>query len=314
VIAVLVVGAVLVLAALVCGYLAVVGMPETRGTRERVAAYAVVETKPLLQRVNDAAVAAVEGVLSRRGWRPFSADELELAGMRSSVASLVVLVLGLGGATFFGLVTLQQSPLAAFVCSLAVPVAAKLFVRFKVSRRRKAFAGQLAPLLQMMASSLRAGQSLPKAMDAASRDAESPMAEELTRVVNEYRVGRDLVDAMEQVADRMQSEDFRWIAQAIESQRETGGNLNEILDQVAETIRERHHIRQQVFALSAEGRLSAYLLMALPVFIGVYYSFVASDRMTLFVESGVGKLILLGCAVMYVVGGLWMRAIVRIEF
>lgn len=310
----LIVGAVLVLAALFCGYLAVVGMPETRGTRGRVARYAVVERKPLLRRVNDGAVSTVEGVLSRRGWRPFTADELELAGMRTSVAALVVLVLALGGGTFFGLVALQQPVLLALVASLLVPAAAKVVVRSKVGRRRKRFAGQLGALLQMMASSLRAGQSLPTAMDAASRDADTPMAEELTRVVNEYRIGRDLVDAMEQVADRMQSEDFRWIAQAIEAQRETGGNLNEILDQVAETIRERHHIREQVAALSAEGRISAYILMALPVGIGGYYSLVAADRMGVFIDSGIGKLILLGCAVMYVVGGFWMRSIVRIEF
>lgn len=310
----LIIGAILVLAAVFCGYLAVVGTPETRGTRGRVAQYAVLERKPLLQRVNDGAVAAVDGVLSRRGWRPFTSDELELAGMRSSVAALVVLVLALGGGTFLGLVALQQPVLLAFVASLLVPVAAKVVVRVKVSRRRKRFAGQLGALLQMMASSLRAGQSLPSAMDAASRDADSPMAEELTRVVNEYRIGRDLVDAMEQVSDRMQSEDFRWIAQAIEAQRETGGNLNEILDQVAETIRERHHIREQVSALSAEGRISAYILMALPVGIGGYYSLVAADRMGIFVDSGVGKLILLVCAVMYVLGGFWMRSVVRIEF
>lgn len=313
-IAVLVVGAVLVLAALVCGYLALVGMPETRGTRGRVAAYAVVEQKPLFQRVNDSAVTAVEGVLSRRGWRPFTADELELAGMRSSVASLVVLVLGLGGATFFGLATLQQPMLLAFLGSLAVPLFVKSFVRFKVSRRRKRFSGQLAPLLQMMASSLRAGQSLPRAMDAASHDADAPMSEELSRVVNEYRIGRDLVEAMEQVADRMESEDFRWIAHAIEAQRQTGGNLNEILDRVAETIRERHHIREQVSALSAEGRISAYILMALPIGIGIYYSIVAADRMGVFIDSGIGKMIMAGCAVMYVLGGVWMRSIVRIEF
>lgn len=310
----LIIGAVLVLAAVFCGYLAVVGMPETRGTRGRVAEYSVLERKPLLRRMNDGAVSTVEGVLSRQGWRPFTSDELELAGMRTSVASLVVVVLGLGGATFLGLVTLQQPVLVSFGASLLVPVGAKAYVRFKVGRRRKRFAAQLGALLQMMASSLRAGQSLPKAMDSASRDAESPMAEELTRVVNEYRIGRDLVDAMEQVADRMQSEDFRWVAQAIESQRETGGNLNEILDQVAETIRERHHIREQVSALSAEGRISAYVLMALPVGIGIYYSLVAADRMGVFVDSGIGKLIMLGCAVMYVAGGFWMRSIVRIEF
>ncbi|MCR4514970.1 type II secretion system F family protein [Aeromicrobium sp. 50.2.37] len=310
----LVIGAVLVLAAVFCGYLAVVGMPETRGTRGRVAEYSVVERKPLFRRMNDTAVSTVEGVLSRRGWRPFTSDELELAGMRTSVAALVVLVIALGGATFSGLVALQLPALLAFVVSLLVPGAAKVVVRAKVTRRRKRFAGQLGSLLQMMASSLRAGQSLPSAMDSASRDADSPMAEELTRVVNEYRIGRDLVDAMEQVAERMQSEDFRWIAQAIEAQRATGGNLNEILDQVAETIRERQHIREQVSALSAEGRISAYILMALPVGIGVYYSMVAPDRMGLFIDSGIGKLILLGCGVMYVLGGFWMRSIVRIEF
>lgn len=310
----LIIGAVLVLAAVFCGYLAVVGMPETRGTRGRVAQYAVLERKPLLRRMNDGAVSTVEGVLSRRGWRPFTSDELELAGMRSSVAALVVLVLALGGGTFFGLVALQQPVLLSLVASLLVPVVAKVVVRAKVGRRRKRFAGQLGSLLQMMASSLRAGQSLPTAMDAASRDADSPMAEELTRVVNEYRIGRDLVDAMEQVADRMESDDFRWIAQAIEAQRETGGNLNEILDQVAETIRERHHIREQVMALSAEGRISAYVLMALPIGIGIYYSMVAADRMGVFIDSGIGKLIMLGCGVMYVLGGFWMRSIVRIEF
>lgn len=310
----LVVGALLVLGALVCGYLAIVGVPETRGTRGRVAAYAVVERKPLLRRANDEAVKAVDDVLSRRGWRPFSAEELELAGIRRSVAAVVVAVLAAGAGTFMALVVLQQPVVVSFLVSLTVPLVAKLVVRFKIGRRRKRFAGQLAALLQMMASSLRAGQSLPRAMDAASHDAEVPMSEELTRVINEYRIGRDLVDAMEDVADRMESEDFRWIAQAIESQRETGGNLNEILDQVAETIRERHHIREQVMALSAEGRLSAYILMALPVGIGLYYSVVAADRMGVFVGSGIGKLIMLGCAVMYVAGGFWMRSIVRIEF
>ena len=124
----LIIGAVLVLAAVFCGYLAVVGMPETRGTRGRVAQYAVLERKPLLRRMNDGAVSTVEGVLSRRGWRPFTSDELELAGMRSSVAALVVLVLALGGGTFFGLVALQQPVLLSFVASLLVPVVAKVVV------------------------------------------------------------------------------------------------------------------------------------------------------------------------------------------
>ncbi len=307
-------GALLVLGSVALGYLAWSGVPEPRSARERVARLAVTEQVSLAARVSRGAERAVDRVLSRQGWRPFSATELDIAGLSTSVAALVAGVLAAGALTFLGLTVLGFAPFVALVLSLLVPVLAKVAVRWRVGRRRKAFGTQLGPLLQTLAASLRAGHSLPMAMDAASRDADAPMAEELSRVVNEYRLGRDLVTAMEHVAQRMDSVDFAWIAQAIEAQRETGGNLNEILDQVAETIRERHHIRQQVFALSAEGRMSAYILMALPVVIGTYYSFVASSQMSLFVATGVGKLILLACAVAYVVGGLWMRSIVRIEF
>lgn len=310
----LLLGIVLVLAAVACGWFAVAGVPAGRVDRSRVDAYAVAERRPLMRRAVDDTVAHVDQVLSRRGWRPFRAEELELAGIRASVASLFVAVTATAAAIFALLGLLSGRWLLALVVAAFVPVVAKIVVRLKVARRRKRFAGQLAPLLAMLASSLRAGHSLPKAMDAAARDADSPMAEELAKVVTEYRIGRDLVPAMERVAERMESLDFRWIAQAIDAQRETGGNLNEILDQVAETIRERQHVRMQVMALSAEGRLSAVILMALPVGIGIYYSFVAADRMSLFVGSGIGKLILLISAVLYVAGGFWMRSIVRIEF
>lgn len=311
---VLAVGIVLILAAVACGWFAIAGVPAGRVDRSRVDAYAVVERRPLMRRAVDDTVAHVDQVLSRRGWRPFRAEELELAGIRSSVASLFVGVTAIAAATFALLALVSGRWVLSFLIAALVPVLAKVVVRIKIARRRKRFAGQLAPLLAMLASSLRAGHSLPKAMDAAARDADSPMAEELAKVVTEYRIGRDLVPAMERVAERMDSLDFRWIAQAIDAQRETGGNLNEILDQVAETIRERQHVRMQVMALSAEGRLSAAILMALPVGIGVYYSFVAADRMGIFVGSGIGKLIILISALLYVAGGFWMRSIVRIEF
>jgi tight adherence protein B len=147
-----------------------------------------------------------------------------------------------------------------------------------------------------------------------SKETDAPMGPELARVVNETRVGRDLLVSLDEVAVRMQSDDFRWVGAAIGAQRETGGNLNEILDQVAGTIRDRQHVRQQVVALSAEGRLSAMILMGLPVGIGGYYTLVAGDQMTVFIGSGIGKLLLAGSLVAYVIGGMWMRSIVRIEF
>lgn len=308
-------GVVLILGALGFLYIGVFGLPSGRTvSRERVATYTRVEHKPLLTKVADGLVSGVEKAMSQRGWRPFTAEELELAGVQSSIASVVVLTTTMGlvaAALGFALMgSLFLGVLGAFFA----PIVVKVVISFRAGRRRKKFQALLAPLLQLLASSLRAGHSLPRAMDAAATEADSPMSEELSRVVNEYRLGRDLVEAMEQVADRMQSEDFRWIAGAIEAQRETGGNLNEILDQVAETIRERNHIRLQVNALSAEGKLSAYILMALPVGIGFYYGLVNAELMGSFIASGIGKVLLAGSAVMYVIGGFWMRSIVRIEF
>ncbi|WP_375003855.1 type II secretion system F family protein [Aeromicrobium sp. CTD01-1L150] len=310
----LLLGAILILGAAGLLYVAIAGVPAGRVSRQRVDQYAGITSRPALGRAVDSAMHSVDRLLSRGRWRPFGADELELAGVKRSAAFVVVVVNAAALATFLLMLLLGQHWLFGLFLAALAPVVAKVVVQVLLARRRKRFAGQLAALLGMMAASLRAGHSLPKAMDAASRDADTPMSEELSRVVNEYRIGRDLVEAMGHVAVRMRSMDFGWIAQAIETQRETGGNLNEILDQVAETIRERQHIRMQVMALSAEGRLSAYILMFLPVGIGVYYSFVAADRMSVFIDSGIGKVILLGSAVLYVLGGFWMRSIVRIEF
>jgi tight adherence protein B len=310
----LLVGAALILGSIVSLYVGLTGVPAGRVPKERLAAFTTTEHRNLLTRLTDAVVGGVDAVLRRRGWRPFSAEELELAGVATPVASLVVLICSM---SFVGLAltfVVLKSVWFALLVAVLVPVGARFWIKHLVSRRRKRFADQMPQMLQMTAASLRAGHSLSRALDVVSREADAPMSEEVARVVNEYRLGRDLVEAMESVAERMKSRDFSWVAGAIAAQRESGGNLNEILDQVAETIRERTHIRQQVVALSAEGRLSAYILMALPVGIGGYYAIVSGETMGLFVESTAGRLLLIGSLVLYVAGGFWMRSIVRIEF
>lgn len=310
----LLIGLVLILGAFGAAAFAFAGAPGAQVSKERLADFRIVEKKSLLTRFADSLVSAVEGLLKSRGWRPFTADELELAGVKMPVAPLVVLVscISFGGFTF-GLVFLQSAGLGVLL-AVVIPFMAKAWIRMKAARRCKKFAEQLPSMLQMTAASLRAGHSLGRAFDAVATEADAPMSEELARAVNENRLGRDFPEALERVSVRMKSQDFYWVAGAISAQRETGGNLNEILDQVAETIRERNHIRQQVNSLSAEGRISAYILMALPVGIGGYYALVNPGVMGAFVDSGIGKLLLLGSLVMYVLGGFWMRAVVRIEF
>jgi tight adherence protein B len=309
----LAVGIVALAGALALGAVALVGVPTGRVSAQRIDQLAITPHRGWLTRLTDAVVDAVDSLMRRGGWRPFSAAELELAAIRMPVASLVVMVcsvavvvLALGVVTGLGALSL--------LLALLVVVAAKIWLRLRGARTCREFGDQLPTMLQMMAASLRAGHSLPRVIDAVSREVDAPASTQLARVVNENRLGRDLVESLMDVAARMRSVDFAWVASAISAQRQTGGNLNEILDQVATTIRERQHIRLQVRSLSAEGRLSAVILMALPVLIGLYYMLVSAESMSIFVSTMIGKLLVAACAVMYVVGGLWMRSIVDIEF
>jgi tight adherence protein B len=252
-------------------------------------------------------------VLVKRGRLAAGAAALEGAGMSMSLPDFVLAV-GLstlaGGALGF----LVGGPVIGLPVAVAVPFGARLLLRLRSSRRRAAFADQLDDSLQLMASSLRAGHSLLRAVDSVSHEAASPTSDEFARIVNETRVGRDLDDALDEVAARMGSDDFTWVAQAIAIHREVGGNLAEVLDTVGHTIRERNAIRRQVKALSAEGKLSAIVLMGLPFAIIAFISMTNPAYLAKFTESLMGWGMLAVASVMMLVGGLWLKSTVRIKF
>jgi tight adherence protein B len=260
-----------------------------------------------------AAGAAVEKVLTTQGWLARGAAALERAGVAMSLPDVVLLVglLGVLSGAFAGLLL---GPWLIVPALALPPVAARLLISFRASRRQARFADQLDDSLQLMASSLRAGHSLLRAMDAVSQEAERPTAEEFARIVNETRVGRDLGDALDELAERMGSDDFSWIAQAIAIHREVGGNLAEVLDAVGNTIRERNAIRRQVKALSAEGKLSAIVLMALPFGIAAFISITNPAYLEHFTRSAIGWGMLALAAVLLVAGGLWLKKMVSIRF
>ena len=130
----------------------------------------------------------------------------------------------------------------------------------------------------------------------------------------EFRVGRDLGESLRALADRMDNEDFRWVTQAIDIQRSVGGDLAEILDTVATTIRERNQIRRQVKALSAEGRISSYVLIALPFVVSTFLVLVAPEFLTPLVDTIAGRIALAGAVILLVIGIVWIRRLVKIVF
>ena len=248
------------------------------------------------------------------------AGRIELAGVRMSAGTFVLLAASViaGSAVLGMLVALARPSLVALLLPVALPILAALAVRLlldhRIEARRKAFAEQLEGTLQLLASGLRAGHSLQRAVDSVSTDSASPTAEEFTRVVNEHRLGRPLSDALESVATRMASDDLAWTAQAVAIHREVGGNLSELLDHVGETIRERQQIRRQVATLSSEGRVSAVVLMVLPIAIALVLSVLSPGYLSIFVTTPLGWGLLGLSVVLFIVGSLWLRAITRIRF
>ena len=182
------------------------------------------------------------------------------------------------------------------------------------SRRQDAFLRNLPDTLQLMAGSLRAGYGVLQALDSVAKESTGPAAEEFQRVITEARLGMAVEDALQAMADRIDSDDFRWVVLAINIQREVGGNLAELLDTVAETLREREMLRRQISVLSAEGRLSAIILIALPIVLTIYLILVRPDYIGALVTSGLfGWMLVGGASVLMLIGVVWIRKMIQIE-
>jgi Flp pilus assembly protein TadB len=242
------------------------------------------------------------------------AERLDLAAIARTPSEWTLLSVGLGiviaAALSFvtgnGLIGVPAGALLAWL-------APRMWLSFKIRRRRAAFREQLPDLLQLMAGAMQSGYSLLQALDAAVREDAQPAAGEFSRALAEARLGGDIEGSLETVVRRMESADLRWTVMAMRIQRNVGGDLGEILTTVAGTMRERGFLRRQVRALSAEGRLSAYILVALPVLVGIYMFLVDPKYMRPLYATPLGLLVLIVACVLLVIGAFWIRAAIRLE-
>ncbi len=238
---------------------------------------------------------------------------LERAGVALRPGEFVVLV-AMAGALAAGVGFLVAGPLLGVISAAAVVAGGRGVVKFLGQRRRSRFADQLADTLQLITGNLRAGHSILQAVDSVTDDAPSPTKEEFERLVMEVRLGRDLPDALRAMHQRVGSDDFEWFVQALQIHREVGGDLAEILDTVAETIRQRGRLRRHVQALSAEGKLSGVILFALPFAVMGLFSILNPTYMAELFNTGVGRMALGGSAIFMTLGFFWLRKVVRVEF
>jgi tight adherence protein B len=188
-----------------------------------------------------------------------------------------------------------------------------LTLKVLTARRRKRFGAQLPDALTTLSGSLRAGRSVGQAMAAIAREMPDPMGRELRKVVAEVRLGRSLDEALQEAAGRVGSVDFDWAILAMQIQSEVGGNLAELLDQVASTMRERSRMKGEVKALTAEGRASALMLVIMVPGLGLAMSGMNPEYMAPLFNTSTGR-ILLGISGVMIAGGyLWMNSMVKID-
>lgn len=288
---------------------------------ERIAAFGGAETATAAQAPTDGtstlhtATQAAASMLERnRGLEARIEARLEAAGSALKPAEwlllhgLIALLFGL-----FGLLLGNGSAILLVLFLLLGAFSPWLYLGFKRKARVKKFNSSLADTLQLVAGSLQAGMSLTQSIDTVVREGQEPVASEFRRVLVETRLGVPLETALEGIAQRLQSKDFGWVVMAIRIQREVGGNLAELLTTVAATLRERDFLRRQVAALAAEGKLSAYILIALPIGMLIYMVALRGDYVMPMFTTALGLMMSVATVLLMAMGWFMMSRIVKVE-
>jgi tight adherence protein B len=238
---------------------------------------------------------------------------IEKSGVKTTPSAVVMASL-MGGAVGFVLAMLFSSqpiarPIAAVV-GLALPF---VWLRHKASKRLKRFEEQFPEALDLLSRAIRAGHAFQTAMGMVADELPDPVGPEFKRTFDQQNFGLPLKDALNELADRVGLLDVRFFVTAVLIQRDTGGNLSEILDNLAHVVRERFKILRQVRVHTAHGRFTGYVLLALPAFLACALMFINPEHMGLLFSERMGQMMVLGAIVMQTIGFIWIRQVIKIE-
>ncbi|MDH3752598.1 MAG: type II secretion system F family protein [Acidimicrobiia bacterium] len=271
------------------------------------------EQESLLNRLRSGVGEAADRRLERTGFAASTRVKLEVVGATMKPAEFfgIVILAGLGLAVILGFLLGGFTPILGLVVG---PVFALMILNRKVRKSRQAFEDQLPEMLQLLGGTLRAGMSFVQALSAVGHESPPPAKEELRKVLTENRLGRGFVESLRDVAIRMDSDDFSWVVSAVEVHEDVGGNLADVLDRVAQTIRARNRVRGQVRALSAEGRMSGLVMSLLPP--GVVGLMFVTNReyVAELTKSSLGHTLIAIAVGLLLVGSFWLRKMAQFRF
>lgn len=249
-------------------------------------------------------------LLPKKNWFELKAQQANLPVTGQEYMMLV------GGSALFifvllAIATLQLSePLLFAVGWVAF---ASLYVQFKAKRRMKQFTDQLGDAIAMMSNAIKSGFTFQQAMDIVAKEIKGPISEEFVRALNEIQLGVTLEEALEGICQRVKDDDFEMVAMSVVIQRQVGGNLSQILDTVGETIRDRIKLKGEIKALTAEGVISGWAIALLPVVVAAICLAMNEEYFKPLRESGLGDILLIGCIVSEIIGGLVIRWIINVK-
>lgn len=238
---------------------------------------------------------------------------IEQSGVKISASAMLLIAIGAGGLLGLVAVGLFRVPFAfvgGAVAGFALPF---LVLKVKRSRRLGAFEEQFPEALDMIARALKAGHAFATGLKMAAEELPEPVGPEFRKTFDEQNFGLPLKDSLDNLARRIPLLDVRFFATAVLIQRETGGNLSEILENLGHVVRERFKILRQVRVYTAHGRFTGYVLLALPAFLGIALSFINPDHMNMLFRERMGQMMLLGALVMQTIGFLWIKHVIKIE-
>ena len=287
-----------------------------RSLRRRMAQYVTVPTEEE-SRLRRAEVAtmladtAQKTVGGQRWWQSFESD-VELGGFTMSPLAIAgwTIVGGILGSLVAAIVL---HSLWGLLVGLAAPFVTRFLVTRRVNKKRKDFSEQLPDNLDVLAGAMRTGHSTMGALSVMVDSADEPSKSEFRRVLQDEQLGVPLDDAIMVTARRMQSQDAEQIALVMRLQREAGGNTAEVLDRVAEVIRGRMELRRLVEVLTAQARISRWILTGLPIFVLLSLLFTGGDFLDPMLNSLVGRIALVFAAIMVVIGSFWIKQLAKLD-
>ena len=271
------------------------------------------EPERLVKRVSEGPVPVLDRLARTTTRGSAMARWIEQSGSTTSVSNFFVRAFGLGG--ILGMAGWLGFHMVSVALVLALVGAGLPFlaIRRKRTRRLRRFEEQFPEALDLISRAVRAGHGFATGLKMVADELADPVGPEFRKTFDEQNFGLPLKEALQNLTDRVALLDVRFFATAVLIQRETGGNLSEILDNLASVVRERFKILRQVRVYTAHGRLTGYVLLALPVALAFVLLFVNPDHINLLFTDPIGRGMLVATVVMQAIGYVWIRQVVKIE-